>query len=176
MNIGLVRHFKVDYPLPLLKLATLDEVSSWFNEYDNCKDLKVSKWEPSPTKWDIAFCSTMHRAKITAQCIYDGLIHEKEELVEFDIIPHLPKYKKLPFLFWGIISKKQLDKDFPAKKEFENKIDLFIDEILKLEEQNILIVSHWFVMQSIRKSLLKQGFTGPQHNSREYGKLYLYSK
>lgn len=175
MKIGLVRHFKVNYKTPFFSVLTTQEVKEWFAGYDACSNLQL-KPEIFYEGWDHTYSSPLIRAKLTAQRIQRKKIEIREELREINPLDLLPENRKNLFFFWALTCKKLSTSEPTLISNFDKNIDKFLDDILKDEHKNILIVSHYFTMYSLQKSLLKRGFKGPMNNSRGFGKLYVYEK
>lgn len=154
MKIGLVRHFKVNQPLPKKKLLSKPEVIEWFVGYDNNLDIEYKKVNLSGIDWKRCFSSPMIRTLHTANHIYHGQIEEIAELKELSILHRLPGSIKLPFLIWAIIVRIQSFSSNKDTDKFRDGIISFIDKIIVNEEDDILIISHWFVMRVIRQELI----------------------
>jgi broad specificity phosphatase PhoE len=174
MKIGLVRHFKVNQPFPEKKLLSKSEVIKWFIEYDNTLNIEYKKVDLSDINWQRCYTSPMIRAVNTAKHIYPGQIEEITALKELDILHRLSDRLKLPFILWGIIVRI---KSFSSNKdtdEFKSGIIDFLDNVIANNQSDVLIVSHWFVMRTIRKELIKRGLSGNNFKSHDYGTLYVY--
>ena len=180
MKVGLVRHFKVDYQYPSnFKLITGTEFKQCLHEYtmSNIKNCIVS---PNLIKWDKCYSSDLFRAVKTAQKLFNGQIIKTQNLRELDIFPTTNRNIKLPFLLWLILGriawmlshKSQLE----SKQIFKERINRILEEIIFKEDNDILIVSHGFLMMFLRKELLSQGFKGPHFISADNGKIYVFEK
>lgn len=174
MRIGLVRHFKVNHPFPNKFLLSKVEVIKWFAEYDNTKNLEYKNVDLSHINWQHCYSSPMVRALSTANYIYNGQISEITELKELDILHRLSDKLKLPFIIWAIIVRIKFISSNKDTNEFKNSIADFLDNVIARNENNVLIVSHWFVMRVIRKELIQRGLSGDNFKSNEYGTLYVY--
>ncbi len=176
MQIGLIRHFKVNHLFPNKTLLSKAEVLNWFADYDKTENIQYKTVDLNSINWERCYSSTMVRSVNTARHIYSGNIVQIPELKELDILHHLSNNIKLPFLIWGLIVRI---KSFLSNKDtdkFRNDIIAFVDRIIANNENNTLIVSHWFVMRVIRQELIKRGFTGNSFKSNEYGTLYVYNR
>ena len=174
MRIGLVRHFKVDHPFPNKKLLSKAEVIKWFEEYDNTENIQYKTVDLQDIDWKRCYSSTMVRSVNTAKHIYSEEIVKVPELSELDILHRLSNKIKLPFLIWGLIVRI---KSFSSNKntdQFKRGIAAFIDNLLTGEQEDALIVSHWFVMRVIRHELIRRGLVGDKFRSNEYGTLYVF--
>lgn len=176
MKIGLVRHFKVNHPFPGKRLLSKSEVIQWFAEYDNTVHLEYKAVDLGVTNWRRCYSSPMIRAVKTANHIYNGAIVEIPELKELDILHRLPDSLKLPFMIWGLIVRIQSFSSNSDTNKFKNSIIHFIDSVIADNEDDVLIVSHWFVMRVIQKELIKRGLAGDSFKSNDYGTLYVYER
>lgn len=176
MKIGLVRHFKVNHPFPDKLFLSKSEVIKWFTEYDKTENIQHKNVDLYNIDWKRCYSSTMVRAVNTANHIYSGEIVKITELQELDIIHRLPDKIKLPFLVWGLVVRITSFSSNNDTDKFKNDIIAFVDKILETEKDDILIVSHWFVMRVIRQELIKRGFRGDRFKSNEYGTLYVFEE
>jgi len=80
MKIGLIRHFKVNYP-PQKIFMNSDDFKRSMDDYDSSpvisKEINVD-----PNDWDICYTSTMSRAITTAKAFYPGKIVLTEDIRE----------------------------------------------------------------------------------------------
>jgi broad specificity phosphatase PhoE len=174
MKIGLVRHFKVNQPFPEKRLLSKAEVMKWFTDYDNTVNIEYKKVDLCDVNWKHCYSSPMLRAVNTANQIFNGQITEITALKELDILHRLSDKWKLPFLIWGFIVRI---KSFSSNKDtdkFKNEIISFVDKVISNNENDVLIVSHWFVMRVIRQELIKRKFVGNNFKSNEYGTIYVF--
>ena len=181
MRIGIIRHFKVNYPKKFF--MTSKQFKEWEENY-NKSDVIEKDIELMGIKWDKCYASTLIRAIITAKYVY------KEDIVKTDLIRETiidPIFKsnfKLPYWFWAVSGR--LAWYFNHKSQEENKTITrekarkFVDELqdnAKREDlENILVVTHGFFMYSLQKELKKRGFVGKLITSPKNGVLYLYKK
>ena len=176
MKIGLVRHFKVNHPFPEKTFVTKSDVKQWFADYDSALEIEYKNVDLAGIQWKRCYSSTMIRAIKTAGHIYKGEIVEMAELKELDILHRLPDGLKLPFMVWGAMVRLLSFTSNKDTHDFKNRIISFIDNVLSNHEDDILIVSHWFVLRVIRKELMKRGLTGADFKSDDYGTLYVYER
>ena len=176
MKIGLVRHFKVNHPFPGKRLLSKSEVIQWFAEYDTTVNLDYKTVDLSDISWQRCYSSPMIRTMKTANHIYNGEIVEITALKELDILHHLSDRLKLPFIIWGIMVRIKSLSSNKDTDEFKNRIVNFLDNIMANNENDVLIVSHWFVMRIIRKALIDRGLSGDNFKSNDYGTLYIYEE
>ena len=179
MNIGLIRHFKVD--LHKKKFMTSKEFKEWEENY-NKSDVIRKDVELMGIKWDKCYSSTLIRAMITAQHVYkDNIVHN--DLIRETIIdPIFHIDIKLPYWFWAVSGRVAWY--FNHRSQEENKkitkdkarkfVDLLLNEAEKESTDNILIVTHGFFMYSLQRELRRRGFKGKLIYSPKNGILYVY--
>lgn len=181
MNIGLIRHFKVDYHKKLF--MTSKQFKEWEEKYNTSGVIKKDV-ELMGIKWDKCYSSTLIRAIITAQHVY------KEEIVQNDLIretiidPIFQTDLRLPYWFWAVSGriawyfnhKSQEENRVITRHKAEKFADILLEEAEKEGNKNILIVTHGFFMYSLQKELKKRGFKGKLITSPKNGILYLYEK
>lgn len=175
MRVGLVRHFKVKIDLPEKSFITRDELSLWFNEYDNA-DVEYGEVELSNIEWKNCCTSDLPRAIKTAEKIYHGNIITMQGLRELNPLVLFKKNLRLPMMLWMIFPRiKQLMPNNHVA-DFKKKISTSLDEILLKYDEDTLIVSHGFTMIFLKKELRKRGFKGVNFRHPRNGKLYIYEK
>ena len=178
MKVGLVRHFKVKMKLPK-GLVGPDEFMSWFDAYD-AAEIETGTVDLGGVAWQRCYASDLPRAVQTAEAIYRGEIKTSTALRELRAYPFFQRNIRLPFIVWGILvriawaidHKSQLE----SQADIEKRLGTALDEILQESGDDVLIVSHGACMMTLRKELLKRGFTGPKFSTPDNGKLYLYEK
>ena len=175
MKIGLVRHFKVKHSFPDKFLLSADEVIQWFDAYE-AASLEISAVELRNVSWEKCYASPLNRAIQTANYIFKGDITISPSLTELPADPFLYKKIKLPFLLWGLIVRVRSAFSGDETEAFKHRINNFLDEILAGKEQNVLIVSHVFVMQHLQQELIRRGFKGEKFKRPYYGRLYIFEK
>lgn len=175
MRIGLVRHFKVKQAYPGKFLLTKSEVIKWFDGYESA-EVESKEVDLYGINWKHCYASPLNRAVKTAGRIYDGETIQISELKELDILHLLTNRIRLPFMIWGILVRIKSLKSNTETNEFKNKIAAFVDELVLKNDTDILIVSHWFVMQVLQKELIKKGFKGNNFRSPDYGTVYIFEK
>jgi len=175
MKIGLIRHYKVNYPYPLRKRLSSHEVAEWFAAYDEA-DIEAGVTDLQGVTWERCWTSDLPRAKRTAQLVYSGELESLEELREIPV-PQFRTRIRLPFLCWGILIRlswlihRRTREDIRSAQEL---IRAVLDRILSGSGGPILIVSHAALMKYMRKELLRRGFRGPKFGYAENGKLYVF--
>lgn len=181
MNIGIIRHFKVD--LNKNKFMTSKEFKEWEQNY-NKSDVIKKDVELMGIEWDKCYSSTLIRAIITAEHVYNKEIVHSDLIKETIIDPIFHTNLKLPYWFWGVSGrlawyfnhKSQEENRTITRQKAEKFVDILLEDAKKERSDNILIVTHGFFMYSLQKELKKRGFVGKLVTSPKNGMLYLYEK
>lgn len=174
IRVGLIRHFKVDHSTPWGVWYSWFELMKWFERYDSTESLEYNLVDLKGVRWEKCYCSPMARAVNTAGYIYNGEIVKKSSLRELNILPCLPRKVSLPFFLWGLMIRVRSSLAGGEVAIFRCAIKSFVDEVFSAAESNVLIVSHWFVMRTIREELIRRGLKGSDLKSNEYGVLHVY--
>lgn len=175
MTIGLIRHFKVNLPYPQEFLLTKTGVVQWFDAYETA-ETTPKKVDLRGIDWQHCFSSTASRALKTATQIYPGEITRLDTLRELDVLPLLPGNIRLPFLVWGTLVYRKSVAVNPVTTIFRQNLTAFLDSLISGNYDNVLIVSHWYVMRILQKELLLRGFRGERFTSAENGRLYVFTQ
>jgi broad specificity phosphatase PhoE len=175
MKIGLIRHFRVDLAYPKKWFVSKTELVEWFDAYANAKILP-DELDLAGIHWKHCYSSPLPRALDTARHIYQGEIQLSQELAELNILPHVNPGIRLPIMLWAIIMKIKSTRSNEATERFKTTLKVFMDELLEKKEDDVLIVSHGFVLMALRKELLKRGFTDHSFSVPEHGKVYMFER
>ena len=178
MKIGLVRHFKVDYPHQK-KIMNSEDFRRSMDLYDSSPVI-IRQSGISPEDWDICFTSTMPRAVTTAGEIYSGVIVETDDIREVQMYPYFETRMKFPSLVWRVLARMGWYKSHPSQAESltstNERIDAFYRRILSEGKKNILVVTHGFFMRLLAERLKKEGFNGRYDTIPRNGALYIFKK
>ncbi len=175
MKIALVRHFKVQQKLPKGFLIGYDALLEWFTEYDNA-DIDSRAVDMRGVNWKLCYASSMSRAHKTAQHIYKGEIQLHDDLREVSVLSLLNPKRRLPIILWAILIKRKTLSANSITDEVKKKLAGFVDSLLQQQEQEILIVSHGFIMMLLQNELKARGFAGDNFRNPVNGKLYIFEK
>lgn len=175
MIIGILRHFKVKLKYPRKFLISYDEVFKWYEEYGTA-EVEVKKVDLLGVNWNKCYSSPLYRAAKTTESVYKNEVTVINDLKELDVLPLLNKKRRMPFLLWGLLLKIKSTQRNEITNEFENKISAFLNEILKDNRSNVLLISHGFVMTFIQNELKNKGFKGMNFLVPAYNKVYLHEK
>lgn len=176
MNIGLVRHFKVNCDVNTF--MTSNDFEEWVKKYDN-SDVIENKFEVLENiNWNKCFSSDLLRAIKTAKTIFKGEIIESRLLREVPMSSIFKTNLKLPYVFWCITSRLawilKHKSQSESKVDTERRVNAFLNSIDKYSNDNILIVCHGFYMHTFQKELKRRGFSGKSVKRPRNGTLYLY--
>ena len=177
MNIGLVRHFKVDIIFDK-RWYTPAQFNDKMIEYDNSPVIPNGV-DLGNVDWEVCYSSTIPRAVTTAETIYNNEIIKTDLLREVDIKAFTNRNILLPGGLWhlgGRIAWYKEKKSQPEKfSETKSRADEFVEMILSSDKRNILCVSHGFFMGVLSRKLIKHGFKGEMDVRPRNGKLYVFS-
>lgn len=180
MKVGLIRHFKVDcYTPEPWCLITPEQFAQWLDQYE-LSDIQQPEDLPNLGIWSKCYTSNMPRAIKTAKTIFNGPIVETEALREVVMYPPIKKSIKLPMILWVYLGrfawmlshKSQLE----SKANFEKRLKYIVEEIILKDRDDVLIVSHGFLMYFLRKELLRLGFKGSNFTLAQNGVVYVFEK
>ncbi|TDL49207.1 histidine phosphatase family protein [Paenibacillus dendritiformis] len=179
MNIGLVRHFKVDYE-PDNRWMTSDQFNQWVERYD-LSDVCVSAFLDGDLKWDVCLCSDLYRAAKTADIIYKGPVIKTAQLREIRMSWPSQSKLRLHYYVWQMIARLAWYFSQPSQEESRRESVLrarqFIDHIEETYQQsNVLIVSHGAFMKCLTQELLRRGYKGKRFVHPKNGKLYTFTR
>ena len=176
MILGIIRHFKVDFT-PKRFLYSPGQFAEVMGEYDTLPVIPNSI-KLIESEWNICYCSTLPRARETAEKIYNGKIIYTDLLKEIPISPVTYKKIKLPAFWWHIAARIAWYRNGDSQKEPRRvsieRINKLLDEIGNSGYNKILIVSHGFFMEVLFKELIKKGMNGTYELHPKNGKLYLF--
>lgn len=173
MKIGLMRHFKVN--LPYKNIITTEEFKNWICKYDEAELCDYHN-----CIIDQCYSSDLYRAIETAKHIYKDRLRETSLLREIPMSPITNKNIRLHRLIWMISSRIAWRLNHKSQSEgyrdTEKRIRRFINEIITLQTDSILIVTHGYIMRLLKKELKIQGFKGPKFIKPINGKLYMFER
>ncbi len=177
MRIGLMRHFRVEEPLPA-GWQTAAQLDAWRRKYE------ASGVVPAPIDmgggtWQKCLSSDLKRAYVTAQAAHAGPITQTPLLRELEAAPFDTGALRLPTLAWRWILHLAWLTSHPKQRalrdDFQNRIRSVAD-LLDQEAQDTLVVSHAGTMMYLRKELVGRGFTGPSFGIAEHARVYVYER
>lgn len=176
MRIGLARHFQI--PHEKGKFLDTDGYSEWVRWYD------ASHGPHCPTPrcevaWHKCYCSDIPRAKITAGIIYAGPTEESELLREVPLAPLLRTRLPLPVWLWQSLSRVGWWLEHASQPETRSATRKRAARILEWirgshSGEDILLVSHGFLMQFLERELIKAGFAGRVPLHPKGGHIYVF--
>jgi broad specificity phosphatase PhoE len=175
MKIGLVRHFKVKRGYPN-SIVSSEELMKWVEEYE-ASDVEENEVDLGGIEWKACFSSSMQRARVTAQRVFDGDIVFLDELREIPLSPLFPSRMRIPLFIHLLAIRLAWWFNHPSqsgsKREVLQKIDRIIDRVIS-EGEDVLIVGHGGVMMFMRKALIRRGFSGPAFKRPHNGVVYIF--
>ena len=176
MYIGLVRHFKVNCYNKMF--MTSGDFEQWVKQYDN-SDIIRDKFDIGEIKWHKCFSSDLFRAIKTSETIFSDGIIITQLLREVPLSPICKTNIKLPYAFWCMSARVawffQHKSQIETKNDTQRRVNEFLDIIENDSNNNILIVSHGFLMHIMQKELIKRNFSGQNIKRPKNGTLYVYN-
>jgi broad specificity phosphatase PhoE len=152
-----------------------NEFRAWVEQYD-ASPIVTRKVLIEQAIWNKCYCSDWPRAIATAHDIYAGDIIKSELLREVPIAPVIKTQAKLPYLFWCIAGRMAWLASGQSQPEVfdqtKNRVRQFLAEILA--EENVLIVTHGFLMMHIQQELFCKGFAGKRIIRAKPGEMYVF--
>ena len=175
MKIGLVRHFKVDCPHKFW--MTSEDFREWSEKYEHAGVIK-NRVDMYGVQWDICYSSDLERAVKTAKEVYSGNIYLDQLLREVDNAPFIHTEQiRLPFPIWHFCGR--LAWFFRSKSQPEGihdtrrRVRRFFSH-MDWSKDNILIISHGFLIFNFVFELFRLGFVGKEVHRVRNGLLYIY--
>jgi len=178
MKIGLVRHFKVTFK-PERSWMTSEQFDQWVEDYNN-SDIEPMALIGDNLNWDLCLSSDLLRASRTAELIFPGAIIKGPQLREIRIRSAFTSHIKLHYMIWLILGR--IAWHFSHRSQGESRIGSLarakqvIDRIEASGQSHILVVTHGMFMKSLRKELIRRGYTGKTFLKPKNGKLYVLCK
>ena len=175
MKVGLVRHYKVKKAFPKKLLVSYSELKNWFDEYELAA-IENNQSDLEAVEWNVCYSSPTKRAIETTMVLFNSKPRITSELKELNVLSLMNKKFKLPFIIWGILIRKKALSNNEITSNFKKKISSFVDLLLSKNENNVLIVSHGFVMMYLQKELKNRGFSGSYFKTPINGRIYKYEQ
>jgi broad specificity phosphatase PhoE len=163
MLLGLARHFQI--PHSKVSLVNGPGFDAWSQWYDST-EVQAGDVPKAGETWEKCYCSDLPRAVFTAYWLYHGTIEKTPLLREVPYSGFLPRKVRFPIFMWTSLSRagwfvNRLPQN-ENKSQTLNRIENFLEVVMAkhTHEQKILIVSHGFLMQYLKKALIQRGFRG----------------
>lgn len=162
MKIGVTRHFPV--PHNRFRWVGPQGFRDWVQWYNLEAPINIQTHQDQFNHWNLCISSDLSRAHTTAQHLFSGKVHTDPKWREVPFaIPGLPLY--LPIFAWKVIARVswwmsqncQVESRQESQQRISDNLELLIQNY---PNQNILIVTHGFLMQGVHKELKRLGFQG----------------
>jgi len=174
MKIGIVRHFKVNCPIP--KFMNSDDFIEYQRNYD-IESVIENEVCLDENMWPVCYCSTLPRAITTAERIYHGNIIKTDLLREVPMSPSRSIKHKIPGVWWNADARFAWFRNHKSQKEgapeTKKRVNKFLELVDFESNQNVLIVSHGFICFTLVRTLRKRGFVGKVPVHIRNGQLYI---
>jgi broad specificity phosphatase PhoE len=176
MRIGLARHFQI--PHDKGQLLDSGGFAEWIRWYDGSAAEKAEA-EPSSHAWDKCYCSDLHRAHFTAGKLHPGPLEVTPLLREVPFAPFFSRGPRLPLYIWETLSRLGWMVGHRSQPENRKQTLKRIEEFLEMlrtrhRGENVLIVSHGFLMRYMQRALNRAGFKGKVPVRPQGGRVYLF--
>ena len=175
MNIYLLRHFKVQDNSN--SWLNSEEFNCWVDTYDT---LPLTEIEVElPETLDLILCSTLSRAKRTANSITNQEIIYSDKLIEVGSRVFFSTKFKLQKYIWFTMGSIMWQFNRLAG---ENRVDTLaranalLEEIKSYNKEHVLLISHGFFMKVFTDVLKEKGFSGTIEFRPKNAKLYHFYK
>ena len=177
MKIGIIRHAKVLYHDPFFSTGEL------FNkgriDYDSAA-VAAAALRIRQEDFPVCYVSSRPRAVATAKAIYPGIPITTDELIEVPTTALFLLKKNLPSALRSVIGRIawffNYSKMPETRRQSNERARKFLASLLKETEEDVLLITHGFFMQSLRHELRKLGFKGYCPYLPPNAKLYVFER
>jgi len=177
MKIGLIRHGNVLYHDPFFTTGKMFDQGRV--AYDSAA-IAESAIRISAEDFPVCYSSSKQRAMDTAKLIYPGLFVVTDEIIEvpnsalFLLRIHLPSALRsvIGRIAWFFNYHKMPE----TRIQSNERAQKFLTHVVETTQENVLLVTHGFFMQSLRHELRKMGFKGHCPYFPPNAKLYVFEK
>lgn len=177
MRIGLLRHFRVDMPLPR-GLRTAGELHAWLSRYDDAEPV-VGPFDLGGIEWPVCLSSDLPRARVTAAAVFAGDIEHTPLLREPQFAPFATGGLRLPVFAWKFVMRwcwlTGHRSQRAVRDDFRRRIDAVADRLVA-EPRDMLVVGHAGMMAYLGRELRRRGFAGPRLRTAAHAKVYVYAR
>ena len=161
MKILLIRHLKVIAKRPVFLTATqFDEDRILYDQ----AEIEATQFKIKAEDYPVCYVSPVKRAVETAKMIYEGKYIVSEDLIEVRNAGVFLKLTSLPAFFRSIVGRIAWYFNYiqmpETRLQSESRAKKFISEMLAIEKENTLVVTHGFFMHCLKRELRKNGFRG----------------
>ena len=177
MKILLIRHLKViSKRPPFLTAKQFDEDRALYDK----AEIEASKFKIKTSDYPVCYVSSVKRAMETAKMIYEGEYIVSEDLIEVRNAGVFLKIASLPAFFRSVIGRLawyfNYSKMPETRIQSEARAKRFISEMLSVENENTLVITHGFFMHCLKRELRNHGFQGRVSLFPKNGHPYVFEK
>lgn len=160
--LGLARHFQI--PHSKRQWLSGPGFAEWIRWYDSSQAPHGERGNMHVT-WHRCYSSDLRRAAFTAGKLHDGEVEFTPRLREVPFAPFFTKGPPLPLYIWETLSRLGWIMAHPSqpesRKQTRERVSAFLDTILAAHEgENVLVVSHGFLMKCFETELARRGYRG----------------
>jgi broad specificity phosphatase PhoE len=177
MRVGLIRHFRVEQPLPG-GWRTAAELHAWRSRYDLSRVTPVSI-DLGAKPWASCWSSDLERAVLTAKAVFGGPIEYTPLLREADFAEFRTGALRLPLWVWRQLLRAAWltghQSQRACRDEFLRRVRL-VAERIESQQNDLLVVSHAGMMAYLSAELRRRGFVGRKLRVAEPATLHVYER
>ena len=177
MKILPIRHLKVISKRPVFLTAKqFDEDRLLYDK----SEIKSTQFKIKTKDFPVCYVSSVKRAVETAKMIYEGKYIISDDLIEVRNAGVFMKSASLPAFLRSLIGRLawyfNYSKMPETRIQSEARAKKFVTEMLSIEHENTLVITHGFFMHSLKRELRSQGFHGNISLFPKNGHPYVFEK
>lgn len=176
-TIGLIRHFRVDLPIP--PLVTANETVKWLEDYEEAP-IRIPPVMPAAQDWDLCLSSDLPRALRTASLVYPGPVETTRLLREIPMAPYKFDGKPRPIWYWLLRARLAWlvgDSSQPERKDCVlERAERYLDLVESTGAERVLTVTHAGFILSLQQVLRRRNYEGRYIFHPVNGHLYVFSR
>ena len=177
MRIGLIRHAKVLHRDPFF--STGEIFTKGRTDYDAAA-IAEATFKIKQEDFPLCYASSRQRAVDTAKAIFPGPFKITDELIEVPTLALFLLKMHLPSALRSVIGRIawffNYHKMPETRKQSNERARKFLTHLLAETDQDVLLVTHGFFMQTLRHELRNLGFKGDCPYLPPNTKLYIFER
>jgi broad specificity phosphatase PhoE len=176
MRIGLARHYQITHR----KREWMNPAgfAEWIKWYD-ASVAEHTPQHPNPWTWDKCYSSDLRRAAFTAGKLHAGPVEFTPVLREVPFAPFFKRGPHLPLYLWETLSRLGWVLGHASQPESRKQTRIRVADFLEklcsdCVGQNVLVVSHGFLMKCFETELSRLGYKGRVPYHPLGGRIYVF--
>lgn len=150
----------------------------WSQWYDACQTTEGA-FDASSIDWQSCYSSDLPRALSTARKLFQGSIEMTPLLREVPFAPLVNFPARLPLIGWQTLSRTGWFFNHASQPEGRRqtrvRIRNFLNDLMRTKsEENVLVVTHGFLMQMLQAELNGAGFKGRLPWKPRFARVYVF--